>query len=239
MQQAGPGGASLVFVERGAWRRRTSREGEVVLDAATVALSEAGEASVVGHLPGAQDCFTCVDLDEAQVEDLRRWGGHLRTGPVLASTPVLLAHADLVAARYRQSPERDVAALAGRLVAAVRRSALEEGAARAPRGSPVVEGVRARLHHPPGGALTGLGGAGVSRAHLSRTFRARMGVSFTQYRVRLKVATAVHALAGGAQDLAALAADAGFADHAHLTRSVRAVTGATPTQLRARFAVTS
>lgn len=243
MPQVAPGGTGLVFVERGGWKRRTRREGEIVVDGATVALELAGESSVVAHLPGVEDRFTRIGLDDAEAEDLRGRSAHLLTGPVLAPIPVMLAHADLVAARRLHLPETDLAGLVGQLVRQVHRSVVTDRADRAEPAmqgrSPLVEVVRARLQVRPGDGLVQLTGLGASRSHLSRSFRRQMGVTFTEYRLRLAVAAAVHALADGAQDLAGLAAESGFADHAHLTRSVRAVTGATPSRLRRRFAFTS
>ncbi|WP_372518087.1 helix-turn-helix domain-containing protein [Solirubrobacter ginsenosidimutans] len=48
----------------------------------------------------------------------------------------------------------------------------------------------------------------------------------------LRVRAALERLSGGEQDLARLAADAGFADHAHLTREMRALLGLTPSALK-------
>jgi AraC-like DNA-binding protein len=61
-------------------------------------------------------------------------------------------------------------------------------------------------------------------------------VTISQLRSRLKVRQALDRLADGQRDLAALAAEAGFADQAHLTRTVRRETGHTPGQLRALLA---
>jgi len=57
-------------------------------------------------------------------------------------------------------------------------------------------------------------------------------VSLTRYRNRVRVGRAIDRIEQGERDLAALAADLGFADQAHLCRTVRDHLGETPTALR-------
>jgi AraC-like DNA-binding protein len=73
---------------------------------------------------------------------------------------------------------------------------------------------------------------GCSPHHLSRVFSRLTGAGLSRYRNRLRVGLALERLGDGEADLAALAADLGFADHAHLTRTIRAHTGRTPTACR-------
>ena len=73
---------------------------------------------------------------------------------------------------------------------------------------------------------------GCSPFHLSRVFREITGRTIPQYRRQLRVHDAVSHIAAGANDLAGIAAAAGFADHSHMTRSIVAQFGATPSRLR-------
>lgn len=75
----------------------------------------------------------------------------------------------------------------------------------------------------------------VSPAHLSRVFKSENGVSLTAFRNRVRVSRALARLEAGDGDLAALAADLGFADQAHLTRTIRSTLGATPARVREAF----
>ncbi|WAL64777.1 AraC family transcriptional regulator [Amycolatopsis cynarae] len=72
----------------------------------------------------------------------------------------------------------------------------------------------------------------VSPYRLSRAFSRHLGTSLTRYRNRVRVGRALDRLEAGEPNLAALAADLGFADQAHLTRTVREHVGHTPAALR-------
>lgn len=69
--------------------------------------------------------------------------------------------------------------------------------------------------------------AGLSRRHLTRLFRAEMGISVHQYQVQAKVRTAYGLIRRGAT-VAAAAAALGFADQAHLTRWFWRIYGVSP-----------
>jgi AraC-like DNA-binding protein len=73
---------------------------------------------------------------------------------------------------------------------------------------------------------------GVSPYRLSRAFTGELGVSLTRYRNRVRVSRVLQRLEDGERNLAALAADLGFADQAHLCRTIRAQLDHTPTALR-------
>lgn len=73
---------------------------------------------------------------------------------------------------------------------------------------------------------------GSSPFHLSRVFRECAGMSITSYRNTLRVRHVLGKLADGANDLTALAIDAGFYDHSHMTRTIRQRLGSTPSALR-------
>jgi AraC-like DNA-binding protein len=71
---------------------------------------------------------------------------------------------------------------------------------------------------------------------LARVFPAATGTTLHRALVALRLAAALDALGEGANDLARVAVDAGFAHHSHLTATMRRVAGATPSALRARLA---
>jgi AraC family transcriptional regulator len=72
---------------------------------------------------------------------------------------------------------------------------------------------------------------GVSVFHLARVFRRATGCTIHRYRTRLRILAAIERMAG-AEDLAALAVDLGFASHSHFTAAFRGVCGTTPSRLR-------
>ena len=78
--------------------------------------------------------------------------------------------------------------------------------------------------------------AGVDRWTLARQFRLAYGVSPSGYRVQRQVARA-QALMRAGLALAAVAAEAGFADQSHFTRQFRRTVGLTPAQWRAALAL--
>ena len=73
---------------------------------------------------------------------------------------------------------------------------------------------------------------GVSPYRLSRAFTRELGVSVTRYRNRVRLGRALDRLENGEPNLAALAADLGFADQAHLSRMMSEQMGHTPKALR-------
>ena len=87
---------------------------------------------------------------------------------------------------------------------------------------------------PAGGdaPIAGLAAAaGLSRAHYSRAYRKRTGLSPIDHRRQARVLAARSMIEAGAS-LAEAAADAGFADQAHMTRQFRQILGVTPRAYR-------
>lgn len=72
----------------------------------------------------------------------------------------------------------------------------------------------------------------LSAFHLMRSFRTHTGSTLRAYRRRLRVATALEALAAGHDDLTRLALDLGFASHSHMDAAFRRELGDTPTNAR-------
>jgi AraC family transcriptional regulator len=75
-------------------------------------------------------------------------------------------------------------------------------------------------------------GLGVHPVHLARAFRARYGVSVGEYGRRLRVEWAAAEIARTDMPLAAVAAEAGFADQSHFTRLFKRYVGTTPARYR-------
>lgn len=110
------------------------------------------------------------------------------------------------------------------------------GAERRPkRPTPWLRAAEELLHAQPGDrrSLGELAEAvGVHPAHLARAFRARHGVSVGEYGRRVRLEWAAAEVARGETPLAAIAAQAGFADQSHFTRVFRRHVGTTPARYR-------
>lgn len=70
--------------------------------------------------------------------------------------------------------------------------------------------------------------AGLSESWFARSFKRSTGLAPHQWLLRQRLARAQGLIEGSDLPLAAVAAEAGFADQAHLTRSFRGLTGQTP-----------
>ena len=77
--------------------------------------------------------------------------------------------------------------------------------------------------------------AGCSPFHFARLFKRETGHSVRGYRLRLRLAVVMDLLNRGAEDLSAVALEAGFAHHSHMTSAFRTVLGVTPSDLRLQF----
>lgn len=82
-------------------------------------------------------------------------------------------------------------------------------------------------------SLAGWAGAhGLAPSSVSRGFRLAYGVSPQRYRSDHRAARAARSMRRGAESLAAIAADAGFADQPHMNRTIRRAFGHSPSSLR-------
>lgn len=75
---------------------------------------------------------------------------------------------------------------------------------------------------------------GVSPYHLHRRFRAATGWTIHAYREHLRLREGLAAVVDGAEDLAAVAHELGFASHSHFTARFRRAFGMTPSTVRRR-----
>lgn len=73
---------------------------------------------------------------------------------------------------------------------------------------------------------------GIDRAHLARTFKARLGQSVGEYHRRVRLEHAARLIASSDEPLVRIAQRCGFSDQAHLTRMMRQHLGTTPGQYR-------
>lgn len=227
----------LIFPRRGVFECHLHRN-SVVGDANSVLLMRTGETYRVSHPAERGDDCTVLEFDRAVLDEAFGAGDAAaqatRSVPLPASLQYrmrLFHHALARGADDRLQAEEAALGLLAELAGG-------SGAAAAVRArrSPAVERARAFIASRPG-ADVGIGAiaraAHRSEFHLARRFRAELGTSMHRYRLQLRLATALERLAGGADDLAALAVDLGFAHHSHFSASFRRVFGQTPAQARA------
>jgi AraC-like DNA-binding protein len=201
--------AAVVLVRRGLFVRRV--DGVVSAADTTIGyVQRPGESQQVIHPAGGDVCTTL-----AVPPELADRVAH--AGPVVVTPDADLAHRRLLARAAGRAVLADLADLAVEVLA---------GLLPAPRPAPrIVDAVRAALHVDPDLGLDALARqVGRSPWHVSRTFHRATGTTLSAYRRRLRIRSVLDALADGdrpPRSLAALAAEAGFADQAHLTRALR------------------
>jgi len=230
------GAHQLVLVRRGMFRRR-ARSAELTVDRALGYLTLPGDEQSFAHPAGGDDC-TAVTLGPELWHELAGEARPARSA-VYVDARLELAHRRLLTAARDDDVTAELVDLA--VLAATRTLAgpLPSTPARGPRAAAadraLVDQARAAIaaDHPSATGLLPLARLlGVSPYRLSRAFPRELGVSLTRYRNRIRTGRALDRLAAGEHDLAALAADLGFADQPHLTRTLRAQVGHTPTVLR-------
>ena len=225
----------VVLVRRGAYRRRADGV-EHVVDANTGFVRRPGQEANVSVFTTAYEELTILQFEPGKLgglPDLAKAVGPVQVDPKLA-----LAHRLLLRAVHRDDLETEIGVHAliyhclppaepGR--PSGRRSATV--AARRRLVGDSLELLHASFHEPLG--LVELARrVGASPYHLSRVFRDVTGITISEYRTRLRLHAVLERLEKGDDDLAAVAADTGFADHGHMTRTVTRFLGAAPSQLR-------
>jgi AraC-like DNA-binding protein len=181
---------------------------------------EAGDGARIAAGPGDVILHSCYD---AHQDDFGRAGATVLNLPLAAAMPRYgrIADADAVVRLAKRDPAAAAGLIAGKVVAH-----------------------RTQARDWPDLLAEALSGedevalrdwadrAGIAPQSLSRGFRQAYGVSPKRYRLEQRTRAALRRMDGWTGTLAALAAEAGFADQAHLTRAVSALTGAPPQRLK-------
>jgi AraC-like DNA-binding protein len=224
----------------GAFRRRVDGV-EQIVDPNTAFFRRAGDATSVAHFTDRPDKLTVIDLDPDSGTDALAEITEA-TGPFSVSPAIDLAHQLLLSdLRAPVVDDAQIQARALELLAAGLEQRHSRFSAHSRRTSAaqrrrLVSDVCEELHRSPSITLVELARAvNYSPFHLSRTFREATGLTISAYRVRLRVHDVLNHLDQGVEDLAALAAATGFADHSHMTRTVVAQYGEAPSILRKRL----
>jgi AraC-like DNA-binding protein len=241
---------SIVLPVRGVFRLRVDGR-ETVVDPALTYLQVPGQEQQFAH-PAGGDLCTSIDVGDPARPDLEA----LANRPVPIAPSVTVAHRLLLGRARAGAASLELtdraAALVGEVFAGFGAAPVDTGPARALAVQRrLVEDARELLSCEPDLALPELARRlDTSPWRLSRLFHRLAGVPLHRYRTRLRVNAAIDRLAGdacgagsrqrssagGADSLAALAVELGFADQAHLTRVVRDTTGLPPGRLRALLA---
>ncbi|MGW5721210.1 helix-turn-helix domain-containing protein [Amycolatopsis sp. NPDC003865] len=230
-------GHRMVLVRRGRFRRH-ARGIAADTDPAVGYVAAPGDEERFAH-PAGGDVCTSVTFGEHRWHQL---AGHAVPGPaVYVDARLDLAHRRVVAsvADPDYALAEGLIELVGRAITQAAGKATPAAGGRGDDGALVADAREAIAADVP--AAVGLFPLAellaVSPYRLSRAFPRALGVSLTRYRNRIRVGRALDRLEAGERQLAALAAELGFADQAHLTRTVREHTGATPAALRRLLAV--
>jgi len=193
-----------------------------------------GEDTSYGMLPGATTTYetiwiNCCGAGLGEHWDLLR----LHQGPVLAVDEHVRAafHGLYAMGRQRVDPLEMAPAMHAfvlLLEANLRRERIRAH-------GPVEAALEELAQHPTAAwSLKELADRhGVSREHLTRTFRSRHGTSPAAWLAQARLAKALHLLRETSLPVAEIARQAGFASTHTLARQVRAATGASPRAARA------
>lgn len=230
-------GHVLVAVRSGVFRRRADHV-EVLVDGTTAYLSSPGVEESFTHPIVGGDVCTAIHFAPSLLATLTGGDPYVSV-PLLPLGPRDHAAIGRLTALARSGHDPN-GTLAEQLLAFAANVLSRRWPSREGSGRPatvavrqkLVDQARTALHDDPALGLVELGRRiGCSPHHLSRIFRDATGTSVSRYRTRLRVARALDRIDQGESNLAALAAELGFAGH--LTRAVKVATGTTPTGWRA------
>jgi AraC-like DNA-binding protein len=239
----------LIFPRRGVFECGFGRE-TMVADSNGVLLFNAGDCYRVRHpCDGGDDCSVFVFPPEVLCEALADYGlsrPHVEAHPfafpaVLIDTGAqyrerMLHHALRLRGLDSLGAEEAAGSLLELLAAQIAGYPVPERRMSTPPQQRSVEQARALLSSRPEARLS-LGEIAhqvhYSPFHLARLFRAEVGATLHQYRLRLRLAAALERIAQGEDDLSRLALDLGFDSHSHFTASFKRCFGRTPSQVRA------
>jgi AraC-like DNA-binding protein len=229
-------GPAIVLVRRGCFRRRV-RGVETLLDPGVAFFDRPDDEHALSHPVDGGDDDTLLVLSDRLMAELAGGEPDLPDGVVFTTPDIDLRHRMVLGAGGRdEAADAEDAAIA--LAASILRRA-DPG--RMESGRPgtfesrrrIVDLARQVLTTDPQVGLVELSRrVATSPYHLSRIFREVTGQTLTTYRRRLRIRSALDRLRQGDTNLAAVAADAGFADHAHLARTFRRELGAVPSTIR-------
>lgn len=229
---------ALVLPRRGRFSRRVDGM-DYLVDATTGYFELPGQEQRVGHPCDGGDVCTVVTLSPDLVASARD-PDDVPAGPLPPSPRRTLLHRLLLASSRRgdvPAASDHAVALLGAAAGASETRGVSAGPAARYHRRLVVERATEALTHDATLTLPELAAlAGCSPHHLSRVFPEVVGCSVTQYRTHLRLAWVLDRLAEGAESLALVAAEAGFADHAHLTRVAKRHLGEVPSSLRQALA---
>ena len=196
-----------------------------------------GDEVCVAHVTGVADESTIVhlELDEIDAFDACDW----QSGAFVVDPEIDLRHRlllrDIRRGADRLAIEADLFELVALCLGQGRQLLRSLGRRRWADRSHLVTRVCELLYEDSTASLSLVQLAravGYSPFHLSRVFHEELGMTLSQYRLRLRVREVVDRLEQGESDLAALAMDTGFADHSHMTRTVVGQLGVAPSILR-------
>lgn len=215
-----------------------TRDGETVVEATQLLCVAAGETFRPVRRALGLDRRTRIALRDAAMRTLagdHAPGWRTRSAPLTAGA-ALAHHALLRAARATTRDDLALHALALDLAA---HACAAPPRAHAPVRNPAlraaVRETQERLVRDYAAPLTLTALAdhvGLSPWHLSRSFRALVGIGLHHYRNRIRLLVALDRLASRRRpQLAPLALELGFCSHSHLTREFRAYFGKPPSAL--------
>jgi AraC-like DNA-binding protein len=230
-------GYAVVFVRRGCFVRNVEGT-EQVLDPTLAYCMNPEDEQHFDHPHGHGDDCTALTLSADLAASLSGGDPTLPSGTIPTAPQIDLRHRLLLSAAERPHDQHALYEAAVMLVAVMlegaaprRVSAGRRTSAQARRA--LADGVREALTADPDRSLPDLAQAlSTSPHHLSRVFAQVTGHTVSRHRMRLRTRSALERLATGDEDLARVAADAGFADQSHFCRVVRDETGHTPSALR-------
>jgi AraC family transcriptional regulator len=212
---------------------------EIIADVASAVILAAGREYRVAHPVDGGDRSTVLVFPPEIVEDAL--GADPVDGGVVGPGVRLGVHALRSTLRPGSDGVSEAEELALLLLDRIGRDLGSRGPSRPPGRHQWgrVQEVRAILAAAPGhrwrlGEVARL--VHCSPFHLARQFRAMTGESLARYLLRLRVGLALERLADGETDLAAMAADLGFASHSHFSARFRSILGVSPTSVRGSLA---
>jgi len=231
----------LIFPRRGVFTCHTGHE-MLVADSNSVLLFNGGDTYRVSHPSDAgDDCSVLVLPPEVFSEAFRASGQSLQPFPApLAFIDSQTQYLQRLLHRVLQNDWRDSLAIeeeAGALLERVAHAWTSPAKIHTTSSGQrrLVEQVRSLLASQPEARLTLQQIAQqvhCSPYYLSRLFRAEAGSSLHQYRLQLRLATALERMSQGEDNLSRLALDLGFDSHSHFSASFKRFFGSSPSQAR-------